>query len=320
MNIVSLERNTAGTDISVECWKELGNVTIYGNTVTEEEIRERVKDADIIIINKSPMNERTLKDAPNVKLICELATGYDNCDLEYCNSRGIKVANVRDYSTDMVAQHTFTLALALSQKLMHYDNFVKSGEYSAQSGFSSFYPAFYELTGKTWGIIGMGNIGKKVAKIATAFGCKVIFHSITGKSSCTEYPQVDFDTLLKESDVLSLHCPLSDLSKNLIDKEALQKMKKSAILVNVARGPVVNNADLYDALVNGEIQAAGLDVLEKEPLELSNPLSRLKDSNKLIITPHLAWASVEARTRCVQGVYENIKAFLVGEPKNVVNP
>jgi len=319
MNIVSLERNTAGTDISVDCWKELGNVTIYGNTVTEEEIRERVKDADIIIINKSPMNERTLKDAPNVKLICELATGYDNCDLAYCNLRGIKVCNVRDYSTDMVAQHTFTLALALSQKLMHYDNYVKSGEYSAQSGFSSFYPTFYELNGKTWGIVGMGNIGKKVAKIATAFGCKVIFHSITGKSSCTEYPQVDLDTLLTESDILSLHCPLSDLSRNLIDKTALKKMKKSAVLINVARGPVVNNTDLYEALVNNEIQAAGLDVLEKEPLELSNPLSKLKDSNKLIITPHLAWASVEARTRCVQGVYENIKAFLNGEPRNVVN-
>ncbi len=320
MKIVSLERNTAGTDIPVDCWNELGNVTIYGNTVTEEEIRERVKEADIIIINKSPMNERTLQDAPNVKLICELATGYDNCDLEYCNLRGIKVCNVRDYSTDMVAQHTFTLALALSQKLMHYDNFVKSGEYSAQAGFSSFYPAFYELTGKTWGIVGMGNIGKKVAQIATAFGCKVIFHSITGKSSCREYPQVDMETLLAESDVLSLHCPLSDLSRNLIDREALQKMKQSAILINVARGPVVNNADLYDALMAGEIQAAGLDVLEKEPLELSNPLSQLKDSSKLIITPHLAWASVEARTRCVQGVYENIRAFLNGEARNIVNP
>ena len=320
MNIVSLERNTAGTDISVDCWNELGNVTIYGSTETEEEIRERVKDADIIIINKSPMNERTLQDAPNVKLICELATGYDNCDLTYCNQRGIKVANVRDYSTDMVAQHTLTLALALSQKLMHYDTFVKSGAYSAQSSFASFFPAFNELAGKTWGIIGMGNIGKKVAKIATAFGCKVIFYSITGKSSCTEYPQVDFETLLAESDILSLHCPLSDLSRNLIDKEALKKMKQSAILVNVARGPVVNNADLYEALVKGEIQAAGLDVLEKEPLELSNPLSKLKDSNKLIITPHLAWASVEARTRCVQGVYENIKAFLNGKPQNVVNP
>lgn len=320
MNIVSLERNTAGIDIPVECWNELGNVTIYGSTVTEEEIRERVKEADILIINKSPMNERTLGDAPNVKLICELATGYDNCDLAYCNSRGIKVCNVRDYSTDMVAQHTFTLALALSQKLMHYDNYVKSGAYSAQSGFSSFFPAFYELNGKTWGIVGMGNIGKRVAKIAEAFGCKVIFHSITGKSTCKEYPQVDMETLLLESDVLSLHCPLSDLTRNLIDKKALKKMKKSAILINVARGPVVNNTDLYEALVNGEIQAAGLDVLEKEPLEAGNPLSLLKDSNKLIITPHLAWASVEARTRCVQGVYDNIKAFLAGEARNVVNP
>ncbi len=320
MNIVALERNSAGIDIPVDCWSELGNVTCYRNTVTVEEVRERVKDADIIIANKAPMNEETLKDAPNVKLICELATGYDSCDLEYCKSRGIKVTNVVDYCTGMVAQHTFALALTLSQKLPHYDNYVKSGEYSAQDRFSNFDIPFYELEGKTWGIVGMGNIGKRVASIAKAFGCKVIFHSITGKSSCTDYPQVDKDTLLKESDFLSLHCPLSDLSRNFIDKAALQKMKKTAILINVARGPVVNNTDLYEALVAGEIQAAGLDVIEKEPLELSNPLSKLKDSNQLIITPHLAWASVEARTRCVEGVYLNIKAFLNGEDRNVVNP
>lgn len=320
MNIVSLERNSAGTDISVDCWSELGNVTCYGNTVTEEEIRERIKDADIIIANKSPMNERTLKDAPNVKLICELATGYDNCDLSYCKSRGIKVTNVVDYSTAMVAQHTFTLALALSQKLPHYDDYVKSGAYSAQDRFSNFDIPFYELEGKTWGIVGMGNIGKRVAAIAKAFGCRVIFYSITGKSNCTDYEQVDKDTLLAESDFLSLHCPLSDLSRNLIDRAALQQMKKTAILINVARGPVVNNTDLYEALVAGEIQAAGLDVLEKEPMELTNPLSKLKDSNQILITPHLAWASVEARTRCVKGVYENIKAFLRGEDRNVVNP
>ena len=319
MKIVSLERNSAGTDISVECWNELGEVTIYPNTVTVEDIRERVKDADIIIANKARMNEETLKDAPNVKLICELATGYDNCDLEYCSSRGIKVTNVKDYCTDMVAQHTFTLALTLSQKLPHYDHYVKSGAYSAQDRFSNFDIPFYELVGKTWGIVGMGNIGKKVASIASAFGCKVIFHSVTGKSSCTDYPQVDKDTLLKECDFLSLHCPLSDLSRNFIDADALKKMKKSAILINVARGPVVNNNDLYEALLAGEIQAAGLDVIEKEPLELSNPLSKLQDSNQLIITPHLAWASVEARTRCVEGVYENIKAFLNGEDRNVVN-
>ena len=318
MKIVILERNSVGTDVSVDCINDLGEVTIYPNTVTVEEVRERIKDADIVIANKSPLREETLKDAPNVKLICEFATGYDNCDLVYCKSRGIKVANVRDYCTAMVAQHTFTLALALSQKLPHYDQYVKSGQYSAQDRFSNFDLPFTELEGKTWGIVGMGNIGRRVAKIATDFGCKVIFHSITGKSSCREYPQVDKDTLLSESDFLSLHCPLSDLSRNFIDAAALKKMKNTAVLINVARGPVVNNADLYQALVAGEIAAAGLDVVEREPLEESNPLSQLKDSNQLIITPHLAWASVEARNQCVEEAYKNIEAFLKGEERNVV--
>ena len=320
MKIVALERNSAGTDISMECFQDFGEVIYYGNTTTKEQVKERVKEAEIIIANKSPLNEETLKDASNVKLICELATGYDNVDLAYCRSRGITVCNVRDYCTAMVAQHTMTLALALSQKLAHYDDYVKSGAYSAQDRFSNFDVPFYELEGKTWGIVGMGNIGKRVAKIATAFGCKVIFHSVTGKSTCTDYPQVDRDTLLAESDFLSLHCPLSDLSRGFIDADALRKMKNTAILINVARGPVVNNADLAKALQAGEIAAAGLDVIEGEPLALTNPLSELKDSNRLIITPHLAWASVEARTRCVEGVYKNIEAFLRGEPVNVVNP
>lgn len=320
MKIVLLERNSAGTDVPVDCFTELGEVSIYPNTVTTAEVAERAKDADIIVCNKAPMREESLKDCPNVKLICELATGFDNCDLAYCKSRGIQVRNVVDYSTDMVAQHTFTLALALSQKLSHYDNYVKSGAYAAQDRFSNFDLPFYELAGKTWGIVGMGNIGRRVAKIATAFGCKVIFHSITGKSTCTDYPGVDKDTLLAESDFLSLHCPLSDLSRSFIDRDALAKMKKTAILVNVARGPVVNNHDLYEALKAGEIQAAGLDVIEKEPITADNPLSQMMDSNKLIITPHLAWASVEARTRCVQGVYENIRTFQQGISRNVVNP
>lgn len=319
MKIVILERNSVGTDVSVDCIREFGEMKVYGNTVTVEEIRERVRDADIIIANKAPLGEETLKDAPRVGLICEFATGYDNCDLEYCNKRGIRVVNVRDYCTGMVAQHTFTLALALSQKLMHYDNYVKSGQYSAQDRFSNFDMPFCELEGKTWGIVGMGNIGRRVAGIAAAFGCRVIFHSITGKSSCTEYPQVDKDTLLRESDFLSLHCPLSDLSRNFIDADALKKMRKTAVLVNVARGQVVNNGDLYEALMTGEIGAAGLDVVEKEPLEESNPLSRIKDSSRLIITPHLAWASVEARTRCVEEAYRNIAAYVQGKARNVVN-
>ncbi len=319
MKIVLLERNSAGTDVPVNCFEELGEVTIYPNTVTADEVAERVKDADIIVCNKAPMREESLKDAPNVKLICELATGFDNCDLTYCSLRGIQVRNVVDYSTGMVAQHTFTLALALSQKLPHYDDYVKSGAYAAQDRFSNFDIPFYELEGKTWGIVGMGNIGRRVAKIAAAFGCKVIFYSITGKSTCTEYTQVDRDTLLAESDFLSLHCPLSELSRNFIDKEALEKMKRTAILINVARGPVVDNTALYEALEAGKIQAAGLDVLEKEPITPENPLGRITDSNKLIITPHLAWASVEARTRCVEGVYENIRTFQQGIDRNIVN-
>lgn len=319
MKIVILERNSVGSDVSVDCISDFGEVTVYGNTVTREEVKERVKEADIIIANKTPLDEETLKDAPKVKLICEFATGFDNCDLAYCSSRGIRVANVRDYCTAMVAQHTFAMALALSEKLPHYDNYVKSGAYSAQDRFSNFDIPFYELEGKVWGIVGMGNIGRRVAKIAEAFGCKVIFYSVTGKSTCTEYRQVDFDTLLAESDFLSLHCPLSELTMNLIDEAALKKMKKTAILLNVARGRVVDNRALYQALVDGEIAAAGLDVVESEPLELSNPLAGLKDSNRLIITPHLAWASVEARTRCVWEAHENIAAFLRGESRNVVN-
>ena len=267
MKIVVLERNSVGTDVEVSCLEQLGEVTYYANTVSSEEVKERIKDADIIVANKAPLREETLKDAPNVKQICELATGFDNIDIHYCRTRGIKVCNVVDYSTGMVAQHTFTLALALSQKLPHYDQYVKSGAYSAQERFTNFDLPFNELDGKTWGIVGMGNIGKRVAKIASAFGCRVIFHSITGKSTCTDYPQVDKDTLLRESDILSLHCPLSNLSRDFIDADALKKMKKSAVLINVARGPVVNNSDLYHALVAGEIMAAGLDVMEKEKTE-----------------------------------------------------
>ncbi len=318
MKIVILERNSVGEDVSVDCIQDFGQVIVYGNTTGKEKVRERVKDADIVIANKSPLNEETLGDAPNVKLICEFATGYDNCDLEYCGSRGIKVANVRDYCTGMVAQHTFTLALALSQKLFHYDAYVKSGQYGSQDRFSNFDLPFYELEGKTWGIVGMGNIGRRVAKIASAFGCRVIFHSITGKSTCKDYPQVGKEELLEESDFLSLHCPLSELSRNFVDEAALKRMKKTAVLINVARGRVVDNKALYHALVSEEIGAAGLDVLEQEPLEPENPLSQFKDSNRLIITPHLAWASVEARTRCVQEAYENIKAFLEGRERNIV--
>lgn len=317
MNIVVLEQNSIGLDIDLTIYEEFGNVTYYGNTV--HEVAERIKDADIVIANKARLNEESMKDAPNVKLICEFATGYDNVDLEYCKKRGIAVANVVDYSTPAVAQHTFAMALYLLERLPYYDNYVKSGTYASQDRFSNFDKPFLELEGKRWGIVGLGNIGKKTAKIAKAFGCEVVYYSVTGKNSNQEYKRVEFDELLETCDFISVHCPLSDLTKNLIDYSAMKKMKKTAILLNVARGPVINNADLYRALTEGEIYAAGLDVLEKEPITDENPLSKIKDSEKLIITPHMAWASTESRTRLAIEVYENIKAFLNGEKRNIVN-
>lgn len=318
MKLVVLERNSVGTDIDVSGFEKFGQVTYYANTLADN-TAERVKDADIIIANKVPLNESTLKDAPNVKLICLFATGFDNVDVEYCKNRGIKVANVTNYCTPAVAQHTLLLAMALSEKLAFYDDYVKSGTYSAQERFSNFDKPFGELEGKTWGIVGMGSIGHKVAALAEAFGCQVIFYSASGRSTCTEYERVEFDDLLGRSDILSLHCPLSDRTRNLIDKEAFRKMKKSAILVNVARGSVVNGQDLYDALMAGEIAAAGLDVLEKEPMEKDNPLGKIKDSTKLIITPHMSWASTEARARLVGEVVKNIQAFTDGQDRNIVN-
>lgn len=318
MKLVILERNSAGTDVDVSCFEKFGEVVYYPNTV-ENNTAQRVKDADIIIANKAPLNESTLKDAPNVKLICLFSTGYDSVDVEYCKSRGIKVSNVVNYCTSAVAQHTLLLAMMLSEKITYYDEYVKSGAYSAQDRFSHFDRVFNELEGKTWGIVGMGNIGRRTASLARAFGCRVIFYSASGKSTCTEYERVEFDTLLKESDILSLHCPLTDRTKYLIDKDALDKMKKTAILINVARGAVVNTKDLYQALMDEKIAAAGLDVLEKEPMEVSDPLYQIKDSTRLIITPHMSWASVEARTRLVGEVVKNIEAFLDGEGRNNVN-
>lgn len=319
MKLVILERNSAGTDVDISCLEKFGHIVCYPNTVALN-TAERIKDADIILANKAPLNETTLKDAPNVKLICLLATGFDNVDLAYCKNRGIKVTNVVNYCTSTVAQHTLLLALMLTEKIAFYDDYVKSGTYSAQDRFSNFDRTFHDLDGKTWGIIGMGTIGRKVAGLAQAFGCKVIFYSASGNSSCTEYERVDFGSLLKQSDILSLHCPLSDKTRGLLNEEAFAQMKDSAILINVARGPVVDTQALYDALISNRIAGAGLDVLEQEPMAKDNPLAQIKDSSKLIITPHMAWASIESRTFLIEEVYRNIEAFLNGEDRNVVNP
>ena len=315
MKIVELDRETLGYDIDTSVLKTIGDFEEH-EAADLETTREYIKDADIIIFNKTRMNEELLKDAPNVKMLAITATGFDNIDLEYCKSRGIAAANVKAYSTPAVAQHTFAMALFVLEKISYYDEYVKSGRYSSQSGFCNFDEKYNELSGKTWGIIGMGNIGRSVARIAEAFGCKVIFYSASGNSTCTDYERVELETLLKESDVLSIHCPLSDRTRNLINRDTLKLMKRNAILINVARGPVVNDADLAEALNNGTIAGAGLDVLGVEPMEKDNPLGLIKDSRKLLITPHMAWASVESRQRCFDEVFENIRAFMEGRERN----
>ena len=317
MKIVFLEANTLGKDIPLDFYNELGEVVTYPLSDPEQNAK-RIQDADIIVVNKITMNEALLKDAANVKLICLTATGTNNVDFDYVNRRGIAVANVKGYSTESVVQHTFALLFYVYEKLAYYDNFVKSEAYIKNDIFSHFTVLFRELYGKTWGIIGLGAIGTRVAEVAECFGCKVIYYSTSGVHQSERFRRVPLDELLAESDIVSIHAPLNAATNNLITKEKLERMKKEAVLLNLGRGPIVNEADLTEALNNGTIAGAGLDVLCAEPMREDNPLRTIKDSTKLIITPHIAWGTVEARKRCADEVFLNIKAYLRGEKRNIV--
>lgn len=308
MKIVVLDAQTVGEDVDWSGYEKLGEVVRYPYSATEE-VPERVKDAEVIIVNKVLINEQTVGNAKNLKLVCVLATGTNNLDKEYLESRGIIWHNVAGYSTEAVAQHTFAMLFYLLEKLRYYDEYVKDGAYEKSPLFTHFANGFAEIKGKTWGIIGLGTIGRRVAEIAKVFGAKVIYYSASGAAPQDGYEQVDFDTLLATSDVISVHAPLNEYTENLMNKEAFAKMKSSAIFLNVGRGPIVVEQDLFDALENGELAAAGLDVLCKEPITADNPLLRIKDSRKLLITPHIAWASVEARDRLVQMVLERVQEY-----------
>lgn len=317
MKIVILDAMTLGNDIDLKQFEQIGEVARY-ETSTVEEAKVRLAEADIAIVNKVPMTVETLADAGNLKMIALTATGYNNVDLEYVKERGIRVANVGGYSTDSVVQHTFALMFYVMEKLSYYDSYVKSGEYAKAPVFTHFDKIFMELSGKTWGIIGLGEIGRGVAKVAQAFGCRVIYYSTSGRNNNRDYEKVTFDEILAQSDILSIHAPLNAATENLMNYEAFQKMKKTSILINVGRGPIVNEADLKRALEEELIGGAGLDVVCNEPIVPDNPLNSIKDSSKLIITPHIAWATYEARSRLMSEVYRNIQSFLAGEERNVV--
>lgn len=309
MKLVFLDTKTIGEDIDLSAYDALGEVVKYGFS-TLEEIPERVKDADVLIVNKIAINEQTIGTAKNLKLVCVTATGTNNLDKEYLKKRGIAWRNVAGYSTESVTQHTFALLFYLLEKIRYYDDYVKDEKYINDTVFTHFAEHFNEVNGKTWGIIGLGTIGRRVADIAKAFGARVIYYSASGSPAQEGYEQVDFETLLTTSDIVSVHAPLNEYTKDLMDREAFAKMKKTAIFLNLGRGPIVVEQDLYEALETGEIAAAGLDVLCEEPMSETNPLAKIKDSKKLIITPHIAWTSVEARNRLMQIIAEQIREFL----------
>lgn len=308
MKIVFLDAKTIGDDIDLSAYDTLGEVVKYSFSHPEE-VPERAADADVLIVNKIRIDEAAVGRAEHLKLVCVTATGTNNLDKDYLERRGIAWRNVADYSTQSVAQHTFAMLFFLLEKLRYYDDYVKEGRYINDTVFTHFAEHFYELKGKTWGIIGLGNIGRRVAAIAEAFGAEVIYTSPSGSAPQEGYHQVDPDTLLAESDIISVHAPLNQYTENLINENTLKKMKKTCIFLNLGRGPIVNEQDLADALMQGEIAAAGLDVLCQEPMSSGNPLMAIKDSRKLFITPHIGWASVESRTRLMDIIFHQIKEF-----------
>ncbi len=308
MKIVFLDAKTIGDDIDLSAFYKLGEVVKYDFS-TASESRERTKDADVIVLNKVVINDASIGAADHLKLVCVTATGTNNLDKNYLDSRNIAWRNVAGYSTETVAQHTFALLFYLMEKLPYYDNYVKSEQYVNDTTFTHFTNVFHELSQKTWGIIGLGAIGRRVADLAGLFGCRVIYYSTSGKNNQPGYERVSFDTLLSESDIVSIHAPLDDNTEGLFHAKAFEKMKRSAILLNLGRGPIIVEQDLADALKNGQIAAAGLDVLSVEPMQASNPLREIKDSERLIITPHIAWASIEARTRLMDIIVSQIKEF-----------
>ena len=315
MKIVILDYATLGHDLDLSAAEKYGEVIKY-ETTSQGEAADRVREADIVIVNKIKMNKSVLADAKNLKLICETATGFDNIDIEYCKDHGITVCNTPAYSSPCVAQVTVSMVCSLITHLTEYGRAVSSGEYTDGGVANKLVPVYNELCGLTWGIIGYGNIGKAVGRVAEAFGCRVIVNKRTPSDDCV---CVDVDTLCRQSDIISIHCPLSDETRNLIDERRFSLMKKDAIVVNVARGAVWDEGAAAEAVKSGRIGGLGCDVFTAEPFSKEHPFYEIKSLDNVILTPHMAWGSFESRTRCYKTVISNIENYLNGTPENVVS-
>jgi glycerate dehydrogenase len=307
MKIVILDRKTLGEDIDIDVFSQFGQVTSY-DTSSYEQTLPRVKDADIVLTNKV-LIDKNIMEQSNIKLICITATGTNNVDLKYAKEKGIEVKNAAGYSTASVAQVTFSLVLELIQNIRYYSNYAQSGQWSKSDIFTHLDKPFFELENKNWGIIGLGEIGRKVAHIAKGFGCNVNYYSTSGTNNNTTYNSKNLEDLLKSSDIISIHCPLNDATRNLINASNLPLLKQKALLVNVGRGGIINEQDLANFIDRSSLFCA-LDVLEKEPMEETNPLNFIQNKHQLIITPHIAWGSIESRQRLIQQVINNIKEYI----------
>lgn len=303
--IVFLDSDTLGTDVSLAPISEHGELVTYPYT-TADEVFDRVKDCDVLIVNKVYIGKQQIDAAPNLKLICVAATGVNNVDLEYAASKEIPVRNVAGYSTESVAQITFSLALSLVSKVAYFDAAVKSGSYSNGPSFTDVTVPFWELKGKKYGIVGLGNIGKRVAEIATAFGMEVFYCPTSGVVHSDAYKALYLDELLSTCDIVSIHAPLNERTNNLITYDKIKLMKPSSYLINLGRGGIINEADLVQALNDNLIAGAGVDVFVKEPLPKESPYLSINDKSKVILTPHIGWASREARECLISKLAANI--------------
>jgi lactate dehydrogenase-like 2-hydroxyacid dehydrogenase len=309
VKIIFLDARTLGEVPNLGQLAELGEVTLHPDTQPNQVI-ERIEGAEVVISNKVKVSREAMKSTPTLKLICVAATGMNNIDLEAAAELGIQVKNVKGYSTDSVAQETFALLLSLLNSTAYYDAYVKTGEYSQERIFTHLGRPYWELNGKRFGILGLGEIGRQVARIALAFGAEVVYFSASGQTYNTIYKQLELDEFLQTCDVISVHAPLNPKTANLLTYERMAQMKPTALLLNTSRGGIINETDLARALDDNLIAGAAIDVFTQEPIPASHPYLHIKNKEKLLLAPHIAWSSIEARTRLVHKVAENIREYL----------
>ena len=314
MKIKVLDASTLGDDMDLSVFAKHGELTVYDKT-SPDEVAKNASDADVIIINKVKVGAHNLSECENLKLICIMATGYDNIDTEYCKQRGIAVCNVVGYSSQSVAQITVAMVLSLVSHLSEYRDAVADGSYTRGGVANMLTPVYHEICGKTWGIVGYGNIGSQVGRVAQALGCRVI---VNKRTPTADVECVDIDTLCRESDIITVHTPLTPDTKNLINEQRIKSMKPDTIFVNMARGLVADEAALADAIENGKLGGLGIDVYSAEPFGACHPYAKIAGYSNVCFTPHMSWGAYEARVRCRDEVMKNIESFLHGEKRNRV--